>query len=211
VTAPLCSDQSVITLLNAFNSQNICGADERFVSPPTRPLASRGGRGPGMGNRLRILRRGTDLAHACIVRSGSAAASTASCRFGFGQSHGNRTGDGSQPRLSCRKARSRGAHTAQQPEPPSAHSLPTRPPSTGAAAEIVLSLRRTETTGKGAVPRPHHVCWLVCRGGFDLGSDACVALRRPSGRAVCGASARTPIPLVRRARTSVSADDVCDV
>ena len=69
---------------------------------------------------------------------------------------------------------------------PSAHSLPTRPPSTGAAAEIVLSLRRTETTGKGAVPRPHHVCWLVCRGGFDLGSDACVALRRPSGRAVWG-------------------------
>ena len=54
MTAPLCSDQSVITLLNAFNSQNICGADERFVSPPTRPLASRGGRGPGMGNRLRI-------------------------------------------------------------------------------------------------------------------------------------------------------------
>jgi hypothetical protein len=176
VTAPLCSDQSVITLLNAFNSQNICGADERFVSPPTRPLASRGGRGPGtemgMGNRLRVRsknrRGGTDLAHACIVRSGSAAASTASCRFGFGQSHGNRTGDGSQPRLSCRKARSRGAHTAQQPEPPSAHSLPTRPPSTGAAAEIVLSLRRTETTGKGAVPRPHHVCWLVCRGDSTL-------------------------------------------
>ena len=164
------------------------------MSPPTRPLASRGGRGPGtemgMGNRLRVRsknrRGGTDLAHACIVRSGSAAASTASCRFGFGQSHGNRTGDGSQPRLSCRKARSRGAHTAQQPEPPSAHSLPTRPPSTGAAAEIVQSLRRTETTGKGAVPRPHHVCWLVCRGGFDLGSDACVALRRPSGRAVWG-------------------------
>ncbi len=37
-----------------------------------------------------------------------------------------------------------------------AHWLPTRPPSTGAAAEI-LSVRRTETAGFGAVPRSYPV------------------------------------------------------
>ena len=58
-----------------------------------------------------------------------------------------------------------------------AHRLPTRLPSTGAAAERVQSVRRTETTGK------RYLAALVQVSGGS--TDASVALR-PSGRAVGG-------------------------
>ena len=79
-----------------------------------------------------------------------------------------------------------------------AHRLPTRPPSTGAGAERVQSVRRTEATGqrcRAALVQVSTLCVGFCVGGIHRRER-----RPPTLWSRRGDSARMPIPLVRRAR-----------